>query len=240
MAFSVAALLSPALMQLTTRSLPRLQTGQWWRIVTPVLVQADGWGQLLFNLLGVAVVGAALERRMPRPAWALAYTLGGVGSVIILIVLRPLATGAGSSDAVAALVGALTVLLAIEAVAEKHTTARPRTSTTVHHGNRPGLDLVAQLYCVFFAAYLTAMDLGGLWWSIAAGNASIISFTVGRRALSPTTMSRACLVLVGLAGVIMTTEQDGHGIGIAAGAAVALLTRLRRRPVAAAHPPVRL
>ncbi len=177
---------------------------------------------------------------MPRPAWALAYTLGGVGSVIILIALRPLATGAGSSDAVAALVGALTVLLAIEAVAEKPTTARPRTSTTVHRGNRPGLDLGAQLYCVFFATYLTAMDLGGLWWSIVVGNASIIAFAIARRALGPTTMSHACLVIVGVAGLIMTTEQDGHGIGIIAGAAVALLTRLRRRPVAAAHPPARL
>ncbi len=70
MACSVAALLSPALMQLTTRNLPRLQTGQWWRIFTPVLVQADGWGQLGFNLLGEPVrhrrLGAASPSSVPH------------------------------------------------------------------------------------------------------------------------------------------------------------------------------
>jgi len=45
--------------------------------------------------------------------------------------------------------------------------------------------------------------------ALTAGNVSIISFAVARRALSPTTVSRACLVLVGVAGVIMTSEQDG-------------------------------
>lgn len=73
--------------------------------------------------------------------------------------------------------------------------------------------------------------------ALTAGNVSIISFAVARRALSPTTVSRACLVLVGVAGVIMTSEQDGHGIGIIAGAGVVMLTRLRRRPVAAVDTP---
>lgn len=229
-AFSIAALLSPALMRLMIRDPPRLQGGQWWRTVTPVLVQADGWGQLLFNLLGIAVVGAAVERRMSMPAWALTYTLGGVGSVIILSVLKPHTTGAGSSDAVAALVGALAILVATE----KHAAVRPRTS--IRRGDRLGVDLVAQLYCVFFALYLTAMDLGGLWWAIVVGNASIVAFAVAHRALDPTTISRASLVIVGFAGVIMTTQQDGHGIGIIAGTGVALLTRLRHRRAVAAPP----
>lgn len=230
MAFSVAALLSPALMQLMTRNLPRLQTGQWWRIFTPVLVQADGWGQLAFNLLGVAVVGAAVERRMSGTAWALAYTLGGVGSVIILSVLKPLATGAGSSDAVAALVGALTVLLPRNTPPPDPEPAQPSTAVT-------GPASTWSPSCTASSSPPTSPP----WTSAACGgrsvgNASIIAFA--HRALGLTTMSRACLVLVGLAGVIMTTEQDGHGI--VAGVGVALLTRLRRRPVAAAHPPARL
>jgi hypothetical protein len=57
LAVSVAALVSPALMRLFVRDLPQLRAGQWWRVVTPVVVQPSGWGQLVFNLLGIAVVG---------------------------------------------------------------------------------------------------------------------------------------------------------------------------------------
>jgi hypothetical protein len=61
LAVSIAALASPALMRLFVRNLPHMLTGQWWRVVTPVLVQPSGWGQLVFNLLGIAVIGAALR-----------------------------------------------------------------------------------------------------------------------------------------------------------------------------------
>src|SRR5674536_299772 len=73
LAVSVAALASPTLMLIMTRNLAQLRAGQWWRIITPVLVQPDGWGQLVFNLLGVTVVGAALEHRTSRAAWILTY-----------------------------------------------------------------------------------------------------------------------------------------------------------------------
>ncbi len=63
LAVSVAALFSPTLMRLFVRS-PQLRAGQWWRTVTPVLVQPSGWGQLAFNLLGIGVIGAALQRHL--------------------------------------------------------------------------------------------------------------------------------------------------------------------------------
>ncbi len=91
----------------------------------------------------------------------------------------------------------------------------------------------AQLYCVFFAGYLTALDLGGVGWSILAGNATIVAFFISRRALSPTGLTRACLLLVGAAGVTMTAQQDGHGLGILAGAGIASLILLRRRVLTA-------
>jgi len=221
LAVSVAALASPALMQAMTRNLAQLRAGQWWRIITPVLVQPDGWGQLVFNLLGVSVVGAALEHRTSRAVWTLTYLLGGVGGIVVTTAWHPADLGGGSSDAVAALIGALTVLLA----AENHD----------HHdhndpdGRRPWADWPHQVYCVFFAAYLTALDLGGVWWSILAGNATIVVFFITRRALSPTALARACLPFVGAAGVIMAADQDGHGLGILAGAAITSLTLLRRR-----------
>jgi hypothetical protein len=224
LAVSVAALASPALMQAMTRNLAQLRVGQW-RIITPVLVQPDGWGQLMFNLLGITVVGAALERRTSWAAWTLTYLLGGVGGIAVISAWHPADLGGGSSDAVAALIGALTVLLATENHDHHDHPDRP--------GRRPWAGWPAQLYCVFFAAYLTALDLGGIWWSILAGNATILAFFIAQRALSPTALTRACLLLVGAAGVTMTAQQDGHGLGILAGAGIASLILLRRRALTA-------
>ena len=220
LAVSVAALISPALMQVTTRDLAQLRAGQGWRLVTPVLVQPDGWGQLAFNLIGIIVVGAALEHRTSRAAWAVTYALGGVGGVAAISAWHPADHGGGSSDAVAALIGALTVLLAAEN--REHDDPHRRRRWTVW----------PQIYCVFFAGYLTALDVGGVWWSIVAGNATIAAFVVARRALAPTSLSWACLSFVATAGVTMTAQQDGHGLGIISGAALASLILLWRRVVA--------
>ena len=224
LAVSVAALASPALMQAMTRDLTRLRAGQWWRLVTPVLVQPDGWGQLLFNLLGLVVVGLALEGRTSRSAWSFVYLLGGVGGVAVTMWWHPTDLGGGSSDAVAALIGAFAVLVAVE----NHGRDDRRSQAS-------GASWPAQLYAVFFAGYLTALDLGGVWWSIAAGNASIIGFAAARHAFSPFGFARACLIFVVTAGVTMTIQQDGHGFGIIVGAAIAsvILARRPRRGVPA-------
>ena len=110
LAVSIAALVSPVLMRLFVRNLPHLRTGQWWRAVTPVLVQPSGWGQLVFNLLGIAVVGAALQRRLGWAGWSLIYLAGGSGTIALYVAWHPGDTGGGSSAAVAALIGALAVL----------------------------------------------------------------------------------------------------------------------------------
>jgi hypothetical protein len=209
-AVSVAALFNPTLMNLFTRDLAQLRAGQWWRGFTPVLVQSDGWGQLAFNLLGLALLGTAVERRVSRPWWVLVFLLGGPGSIAVLSAWKPEATGGGSSDAVAALLGAFTLLLVVD-------------------GPRMRWQWPAQVYGVFFAAYLTTMDLAGLLPSIIVGNVAIIAFFVARRAVRPATLSRACLVVVSVAGVLMTVAQDGHGTGILAGLAAASVVLARRQ-----------
>ena len=218
LAISLAALVRPPLMDLFTRDLAQLRAGQWWRAVTPVLVQPDGWGQLAFNLLGLAVVGAAVERQVRRPAWALVFVVGGPGNVALLGAWTPGLTGGGSSDAVAALLGAFSVLSA-------------------RRGGRGRWVWTAQLYSVFFAAYLTTLDLAGVVPSIVVGNLSIALFFVARRALTEAAESRlswACLAVVGLGGALMTVARDGHGTGIVAGMAIASALLLRRRLIAAA------
>lgn len=68
-----------------------------------------------------------------------------------------------------------------------------------------------------FAAYLTTLDLTGLVPAIIVGNVSIIAFFVAHRILRPATLSRACLVVVLVAGMLMTVARDGHGTGILGG-----------------------
>ncbi|MEO7059684.1 MAG: rhomboid family intramembrane serine protease [Lapillicoccus sp.] len=119
--------------------------------MTPVLVQPDGWGHLVFNLLGLGVVGGALERYTSRPVWALTYLLGGVGGIAVMGARHPADLGGGSSDGLAALIGALTVLLAGEDRPDHHD----------RMGRRSWAGRPTQDYCVFFGAYLTGLDLGG-------------------------------------------------------------------------------
>ena len=214
LAVSIAALASPALMRLFVRN-PQLPTGQWWRAVTPVLVQPDGWGQLVFNLLGIAVIGAALQRRLGWAGWSLIYLAGGSGTIALYIAWHPGDTGGGSSAAVAALIGALAVLLAAGADLGR-------------------LEWFAQLYSVFFAVYLIALQLGGVLPSVIAGNASIIVMVVAHRAVSSTTLTRASLAVVFVGGVAMTAARDDHGVGILIGVTVACLVLARRRILA--HP----
>ena len=215
LAVSIAALASPALMRLFVRNLPHLLTGQWWRAVTPVLVQPDGWGQLVFNLLGIAVIGAALQRRLGWAGWSLTYLAGGSGTIALYIAWHPGDTGGGSSAAVAALIGALAVLLAAGADLGR-------------------LEWFAQLYSVFFAVYLTALQLGGVLPSVIAGNASIIVMVVAHRAVRPATLTRASLAVVLMGGVAMTAARDDHGAGILIGVTIACLVLARRRILA--HP----
>jgi membrane associated rhomboid family serine protease len=207
---SVSALANAAVMRAMTRDVGELRHGQWWRIVSPILVQSSGWGQLVFNMSGLVVIGAALEQRLSRPIWIVVYLVGGVGSIALLTRWRPDDTGGGSSDAIAALIGALAVVFAV------------RGST--RRGDWP-----AQVYSIFFAGYLTGLALGGVVPSIIAGNLSVVAVFAVRRAWHPSSVDRACLVMIAACGTVMTVAHQGHGIGIVAGIAIASIV-LAARP----------
>jgi feruloyl esterase len=111
---------------------------------------------------------------------------------------------------VAALIGALAVVLV----------ARGQTGD----GGWP-----AQLYSVFFAAYLTGLALGGVVPGIIVGNGAIVVWSVARRAVRQTTLQRGCSVVVVVGGALMTVAEDGHGTGILAGIAIGCLAVAQRR-----------
>ena len=38
-----------------------ISADEWWRLVTPMFVQSDGWPQIIFNFLGIALIGPIVE-----------------------------------------------------------------------------------------------------------------------------------------------------------------------------------
>ena len=183
-------------------------SGQWWRVVSPILVQPDGWGQFGFNLAGIAVVGAALERAVRQLrhrvwTWGCSYLLAGVGSNLVLATLVLSDHDGGSSACVAGLIGALAVV----------DTRGPRRATGP-------LAVLAGVYSVFFCVYLFGLDLAGGWAAAAAGDVFVSAYAVGRRIAGVVSANIGKLALVIVSAVVMSLRLDDHGFGLLVGAVV--------------------
>ncbi|WP_432101913.1 rhomboid family intramembrane serine protease [Streptomyces sp. bgisy091] len=88
---------------------PRLERspdGASWRVVTALLVQTSGWGQLVFNLAALVVVAAAAERRLGSVWMPVVFLLSGVAAHWVST-LGWSVYGGGDSVGVCGLVGAL-------------------------------------------------------------------------------------------------------------------------------------
>lgn len=119
-----AQILWPDLLTALAREGTLIGRGQLWRLVTALFVQDGGvWG-LVFNIVMLAVVGRAAERRWTRPAWLLVYFGGGVAAEILALSWQPV--GAGNSVAYFALAGGLAVC----AVRERKTAKGVLAATT--------------------------------------------------------------------------------------------------------------
>jgi membrane associated rhomboid family serine protease len=183
-----------------------LEAGQWWRLVTPMFVQPDGVGQYAFNLIGGVVVGVALERQASRGRWLTIYFGAGLVANIASYLWFPTQDGGGSSDGVAGLIGALTLLWWI--------TRRPPWWP-------------AYFYAAFFAAYLTGLATGGVIVSTLSGALSVAVITTLRRHGPATRLRVVISVLVLGCAVVLTLLRDDHGVGLLAGMAIMLSGSLR-------------
>ena len=94
----------PGILSELRRNREALIAGEWWRIVTPLFVQADGWKQCCFNGLGALIVCPLVEKLYGRKLLAL-YFLSGVLGEIFAYTWSP--NGAGSSLGIAGGIGGL-------------------------------------------------------------------------------------------------------------------------------------
>jgi rhomboid protease GluP len=86
-----------------------LESREWWRLLSPILVNPEGWRQVAVNAIGLVAVGTALELLSNARTWLASYLGGAVCGEVAGLAWQP--TGAGSSVAICGLLGALAVTL---------------------------------------------------------------------------------------------------------------------------------
>jgi membrane associated rhomboid family serine protease len=188
------------------RNPDEIAAGQWWRVVSSFLVQGEGWGQYLFNTLGLAVLGAAVERLHGRVQWFATALVAQAGTVGIDALWHPHASDSGSSLVVAGFAGMLTLTPFVD----------PRAWA-----------LGARAYTVFFATYLATLALAGpvagaITGSVLAG-ATVTVLHRSRFAPAATTTVAGVVVA---ATAVLVVVRDAHGAALALGLACGLLAML--------------
>ncbi|GGY66797.1 rhomboid family intramembrane serine protease [Streptomyces omiyaensis] len=84
--------------------------GEWYRLLTSTVLHQEPW-HILFNLLGLWVIGGIVEPELGRSRYALLCLLSGLsGSVLAYVVAAPNQPSLGASGVVYGLIGAWAVL----------------------------------------------------------------------------------------------------------------------------------
>jgi len=96
---SVLGNLNPDVLELLGRNRSLLLAGEWWRLVTPLLVQDGGWPGTIFNISSLIVVGLCAESLHRRSTYLIVYVLAGLISEVFAYTLLPDQGFAGNSVA---------------------------------------------------------------------------------------------------------------------------------------------
>jgi hypothetical protein len=114
-AFTVAAVAAvvqyavPAVVPALQRDPHGLVHGQWWRLVTPLLVQTLGWYQVLTNLVTLALFGLISEWLLGRWRWMILFASGTLGGQVAAYVWHE--PGGGDSIAICGLAAGVAIAL---------------------------------------------------------------------------------------------------------------------------------
>ena len=102
--------LHPEWLGLAERDPVAFAAGEWWRVVTALFAYDDGPVQKLGIVFGVLVLGIVAERKIGTVEWLIIAFVSGLAGQIVGLWWQPV--GAGSSVAVAGLLGATATWLA--------------------------------------------------------------------------------------------------------------------------------
>ncbi len=185
-----------------------LHSGGLWRVVSPLLIQSDGIGQGVFNLVTLLFFGIVVEWVLPRWVWISLYLTAGIVGQLLGYLWEP--PGGGNSVAVCGLIGAVVVILL---------------------RGRPELPGPVYLLTPYYPASLLGLDIderhGQLVAVVATAAVLGAGIVVSRRRSTGQGLIRP--VVIGL-GVLIIAEavallgyQDHHGAALLTGVAVSLL-----------------
>jgi membrane associated rhomboid family serine protease len=100
---------SPEILSTLRRSPVGLEAGEWWRIITPLFVDSEGFLHFTLNIVSIVVLGVTVERLFGGFRFMLLYFIGGVSGEIAGYAWDP--NGAGASVGLCGLMGGLFVML---------------------------------------------------------------------------------------------------------------------------------
>ena len=92
---SILQFFFPGLLRLLQRDYARFVHGEWWRLVTSLVVQDGGVGGTVSNLVALALIGSVAERLWDGRKMLLIFLAGGILAQFIAFLWQP--TGAGNS-----------------------------------------------------------------------------------------------------------------------------------------------
>lgn len=205
--FTLLQFIYPQVLSSLRRNPTALYSGQWWRLFTPLLVHSDknAWVQFIINMLGIAILGTAVERLVGGYKFLILYWVGGLGGEIAgYSGWDPF--GAGASVGLCGLLGGLFIFL-IKGKS-KMTPIIPVISLYFIAGllgNASGNYVFSILICLLVAVLqMLAMK--------NKENIKLISFIIG--------------VLGALGGIILIILKDIHGVAIITGSCMALFINI--------------
>jgi membrane associated rhomboid family serine protease len=186
-----------------------LHWSQPWRVLSPLLVQSDGWIQAVFNVLTLVLAGIVVETRFGRWRWLVLYLSAGIVGQLLGYVWEP--PGGGNSVAVSGLVGGLMAAMML--------------GTSIGEGGlpRPVL-LLAPYYPVALLGLDVADGTGQIVGLVATSIVVVTLLAAGRR--GPSTVAGWVPVtlawLMVAEAVALLAYRDHHGAALLTGFGVGL------------------
>jgi membrane associated rhomboid family serine protease len=178
-----------------------LPPGQWWRLITPLLVQTVGWYQVAANLVTLAVIGAVAEWLLGRWRWLVLSAAGTVGGQVAAYAWRQ--PGGGDSIAIAGLAGGTAIAL----LAGWPYGRSPRAATQV----------VLYYIAALGGWALTLSPYYGLIAAALACAATAAFVNAPPRPWRPAAERLALAATIPGAALIAVIRQDPHGAALIAG-----------------------
>jgi hypothetical protein len=191
----------PAVEEALRRDPAALAAGEWWRLLSPLLVRVDSWVVLAIILAGTLIVGIPVERSLGSARLVALYLAGGLVGEVAGYEWEP--HGPGSSIARCGLMGGLAVAQLV---------------------GRMGLALVSSVFTLYLVAALVGIALGGLAPLVVLLVLVGVAFgVVMQRAERAAWVARLVMVVVVAGGVALAVMRDLHGPALLAGVGIGAL-----------------